>query len=299
MSREGKEKDAGGPARGPLSLEELVAAALAEDVGTGDVTTRWTVPEGARGTARVVAREAGVLAGREAFAETFRQLDPELRIAWRASDGDRLDAGDEVVGLEGPLAPLLTGERTALEFLGRLSGIATLTARYVEALEGLPCRVTDTRKTTPGWRRLEKAATAAGGAANHRMGLWDMALVKENHVRAAGGMAAAAGAALREARGTGLRVEVEVRDLDELEEALAASPDRILLDNMEPEDLRRAVRRARSSGRPPTLEASGGVTLATVRAVAETGVDLVSVGALTHSAPSLDLSLLVETVEEA
>lgn len=283
------------PGRGPLELTELVAAALAEDLGEGDVTTRWTVPAGARGRAVVVAREAGVLAGRDAADETFRRLDAELERAWTAGDGDRLEEGQAALRLEGRLAPILAGERTALNFLGRLSGVATLTARYVAAVEGLACRVTDTRKTTPGWRRLEKAATAAGGAVNHRMGLWDMVLIKENHVRAAGGVAAAIRAAREQAGPAGVEVEVEVRDQAELEAALDASPDRILLDNMAPQALRRAVRTV--EGRPPPrplLEASGGVTLATVRAVAECGVDLVSVGALTHSAPSLDLSLMVE-----
>lgn len=283
------------PDRGPLELTELVAAALAEDLGEGDVTTRWTVPTGARGRAVVVVREPGVLAGREAADETFRRLDPALARIWAAGDGDRLEEGEAVLRLEGRLAPILAGERTALNFLGRLSGVATLTARYVEAVEGLACRITDTRKTTPGWRRLEKAATAAGGAINHRMGLWDMVLIKENHVQAAGGVAAAIRAARERAGAAGVEVEVEVRDQAELEAALDVSPDRILLDNMAPEALRRAVRTVEERPPPrPLLEASGGVTLATVRAVAECGVDFVSVGALTHSAPSLDLSLMVE-----
>lgn len=289
------EGSGGAPGRGPLSLEELVAAALAEDLGPGDVTTRWTVPPGARGRAVVVAREAGVLAGRRACDEAFGQLAPELGRDWSREDGDAVAEDDVVLELEGRLAPILAAERTALNFLGRLSGVATLTARYVRALDGTACRVTDTRKTTPGWRRLEKAATAAGGAVNHRMGLWDMVLIKENHVRAAGGVAEAIEAAREGAGDAGPELEVEVRTPAELEEALAAGPDRILLDNMSPDALRRAVRRVEREPPPrPLLEASGGVTLSTVRAVAECGVDLVSVGALTHSAPSLDLSLLVE-----
>ena len=281
--------------RGPLTVEELVAAALAEDLGEGDVTSRWTVPEAAAGTAVVLAREPGVIAGTAPFRETFRQVDPGLEVAGVVDDGEQVEAGAAVARLEGRLRPLLAAERTALNFLGRLSGVATLTARYVAVLEGLDCRVTDTRKTTPGWRRLEKAATAAGGAVNHRMGLWDMVLIKENHVRAAGGVGAAVSAARTGAEGAGLAVEVEVRDLSELEEAIGAAPDRILLDNMAPDTLREAVRRAGEEPPPrPLLEASGGVTLETVRAVAETGVDLVSVGALTHSAPNLDLSLLLE-----
>ena len=282
-------------ARGPLTTGELVAAALAEDLGAGDVTSRWTVPESAVGTAVVVARAPGVIAGTDPFRETFRQVDPGLVLASVVGDGEAVEADARVARLEGRLRSLLAAERTALNFLGRLSGVATLTARYVEAVEGLDGRITDTRKTTPGWRRLEKAATAAGGAVNHRMGLWDMVLIKENHVRAAGGVEEAVSAARRRAAETGLEVEVEVRDLSELEEALGAAPDRILLDNMPPDALRRAVRRTEASPPPrPLLEASGGVTLETVRAVAETGVDLISVGALTHSAPNLDLSLLVE-----
>lgn len=292
----------GPPAAGrPLGLEELVEAALAEDLGGGDVTTAWTVPPGARGRATIVAREAGVLAGTAATDAVLLRLDSGAELTWRGRDGDRVEAGDVVAVVEARLGPLLSAERTALNFLGRLSGIATVTARFVDAVEGTGCRITDTRKTTPGWRRLEKAATAAGGAVNHRMGLDDMVLIKENHVRAAGGVAEALAAVLPRARDAGIPVEVEVASLEELEEALGAAPDRILLDNMDPETLSRAVRRAeetRGEDRP-TLEASGGITLESVRRVAETGVDLVSVGALTHSAPALDLSLLVDLVEEA
>lgn len=284
------------PPRGPLGLGELVEAALAEDLGRGDVTTEWTVPAGARGRAGIVAREAGVLAGTGPADAVFRRLDPDVDLRWRAADGDRVAAGSRMAELEGRLRPLLSAERTALNFLGRLSGVATLTRRFVEAVEGTGCRITDTRKTTPGWRRLEKAATAAGGAVNHRMGLDDMVLVKENHVRAAGGVAGALEAVLPRAREAGLPVEVEVASLEELDEALGSAPDRILLDNMDLATLSRAVRRAREATgeQGPVLEASGGITLETVRRVAGTGVDLVSVGALTHSAPSLDLSLLVE-----
>lgn len=285
----------GGLARGPLGIEELVDAALAEDLGRGDVTTAWTVPEGARGRAAVVAKEDGVVAGTGPAGAVFLRLDPEAEVRWHAGDAARVEAGDRVATIEGRLRPLLSAERTALNFLGRLSGIATLAARYVRAVEGTGCRITDTRKTTPGWRRLEKAATAAGGAVNHRMGLDDMALVKENHVRAAGGVAEALAAVLPRAREAGMPVEVEVTDLEELDAALRAAPDRILLDNMDPPALARAVRRAEAAAeRVPLLEASGGITLDGVRRIAETGVDLVSVGALTHSAPVLDLSLLVE-----
>jgi nicotinate-nucleotide pyrophosphorylase (carboxylating) len=282
--------------RGALTVEELAAAALAEDVGDGDRTTRWTVPPGRRGRARVVAREAGVVAGTGPASTVLRLVDGEVGADWRAGDGDRVEAGDTVAAVEGPLAALLTAERTMLNFLGRLSGVATLSARFVAAVEGTGCRVTDTRKTTPGWRRLEKAATAAGGAVNHRMGLHDMVLVKENHLRAAGGVREALRAVTPRARAAGIAVEIEVGEPAELEAALDEAPDRILLDNMEVPALRRAVRRVReaAAGEAPLLEASGGITLDTVRDVAETGVDLVSVGALTHSAPALDLSMLVE-----
>lgn len=285
----------GEPGRPPPGLPELVAAALAEDLGEGDRTTEWTVPEGLRGRARILAREPGRIAGRRAVVEVFRRLDDGVRIAWEVDEGDEVPEGGTVARVEGPLRALLAGERTALNFLGRLSGIASLTARFVAAVEGTGCRIVDTRKTTPGWRELEKAATAAGGAENHRMGLYDMVLIKENHVRAAGGVRAALEAAVPRARAAGLEVEVEVRDLEELEAALAADPDRILLDNMDAPALRRAVERVRAAEPPrPALEASGGIRLETVREVAETGVDLISVGALTHSAPALDLSLLVE-----
>ncbi len=289
------------PGRGPLDVRELVEAALAEDLGAGDRTTEWSVPAGARGRARIVARASGVVAGTEPAGLAFRLLDAGAEPGWRAADGDLVEAGATVARIEGPLAALLAAERTALNFLGRLSGVATLTARFVAAVEGTGCRITDTRKTTPGWRRLEKAATAAGGAVNHRMGLDDMVLLKENHLRAAGGVAAALEAVRPRARDAGLAVEVEVTGREELEAALAGSPERILLDNMDPDELRRAVRRTRELDPEdrPLLEASGGVTLESVREVAGTGVDLISVGALTHSAPALDLSMLVELVEEA
>jgi len=284
-----------GPRAGELDAAALVAAALAEDVGDGDRTSLWAVPAGARGAARIVAREAGVVAGAGPAGEVFRAVDPELEARWERADGDRVGAGDVVATVEGPLGGLLTAERTALNFLGRLSGIATLTARFVAAVEGTGCRITDTRKTTPGWRRLEKAAVAAGGGANHRFGLYDMVLVKENHIRAAGGVTAVLERVLPPARAEGLPVEIEVTTLEELEQALAASPDRILLDNMGPDRLRACVARTASADPPrPLLEASGGVALASVREIAGTGVDVVSVGALTHSAPALDLSLLVE-----
>ena len=284
-----------GTRRGALRPDELVAAALAEDIGDGDRTTAWTVPDDLPGRARIIAREAGVVAGTRVAGATFHAVEPALELRWEREDGEAVSADETVMTVSGPLGGVLTAERTALNFLARLSGIATLTARFAEAVRGTGCRVTDTRKTTPGWRSLEKAATAAGGAVNHRMGLYDMVLVKENHVRAAGGIGAALERVRERAAREGLEVEIEVTSLEELEEALQAAPDRILLDNMDPSSLRSAVERVRSrSGPRPLLEASGGVDLDSVREVAETGVDLVSVGALTHSAPALDLSLLVE-----
>lgn len=285
---------ASGPERDADALGRLVALALAEDVGNGDWTTRWTVAPEARSGARVVAREELIVAGAEAFRAVFAALDPSVRIDLEVEEGRPAEPGTTVLRLEGPSRSILTGERTALNFLGRLSGVATLTRCFVDAVEGTGARIVDTRKTTPGWRRLEKAAVRAGGGANHRMGLWDMVLIKENHAAAAGGLARAV-RAVRVANGPGLAVEVEVGDLDELEVVLPLGVDRVLLDNMTPPMLARAVRRVRGVGAGrPELEASGNVRLDTVRAIAETGVDLISVGALTHSAPAADLSLLVD-----
>lgn len=279
----------------PAGLAELVRNALAEDVRDGDRTTRWTVPRERVGRARIVARAEGVVAGCEPAELTFTTVDPGLSVRWARETGDRVAPGDEVARVEGALGSLLTAERVALNFLGRLSGVASTTRRFVEAVEGTGVRITDTRKTTPGWRALEKAATRAGGAVNHRMGLHDMVLVKENHIRAAGSLEAALEAVMERARASRLEVEFEVTNLGELERALGGAPDRILLDNMSLETLARAVELVGSHEGPrPLLEASGGVTLETVRQVAGTGVDLISVGALTHSAPALDLSLLVE-----
>ena len=286
-------EDAGG------SAGRLVEAALAEDVGDGDRTTAWSVPEGARGSANIVSREEGVIAGGGLVERVFGALSPEVRVEADVEDGEGVEPGDAVCRLRGPLAPILTGERTALNFLSHLSGVATRTRAFVRAVEHTPCRITDTRKTTPGWRRLEKAATRAGGAVNHRMGLYDMVLLKENHVRAAGGVREALEAVRGRAEDEGLAVEVEVESLAELRQALPGRPDRVLLDNMSLSELRSAVRIVdREEGGRPELEASGNVDLESAPAVAETGIDLISVGRLTHSAPALDLSLLVEQVEE-
>jgi nicotinate-nucleotide pyrophosphorylase (carboxylating) len=269
-------------------MHDVVAQALAEDVGAGDVTTEATVPETARARATITLKVPGVVFGIDVAEEVFRRLDPDARIEPLAPEGMWLEPGP-VLHVEGRARALLTGERTALNFLQRLSGVATMAARAADAVEGTGAQVLDTRKTTPGLRALEKAAVAAGGAVNHRAGLYDMVLIKENHIAAAGGIGAAVAAA-RE-RAPDLALEVEVRDLDEVDQALAAGADRLLLDNMAPDELRAAVRHV--DGRAQ-LEASGGVTLENLKEIAETGIDWVSVGALTHSAPALDLSLLLE-----
>jgi nicotinate-nucleotide pyrophosphorylase (carboxylating) len=271
-------------------LEPLVRRALDEDVGSGDLTTQATVPAGVRARARITQKQPGVLYGLDAARLAFALLDSGARFATLAEEGVWRDGGP-VLDIEGQAAALLSAERTALNLLQRLSGVATLTARYVEAVRGTQARVLDTRKTTPGLRLLEKAAVAAGGASNHRVGLFDAILIKENHAAMAGGV----GQAVRLARASAphVLVEVECRTEDEVDEALAAGAPRLLLDNMSPARLRAIV--ARVDGRAE-LEASGGIDLETIRDVAETGVDFISVGALTHSAPALDLSLLLEPV---
>ena len=268
------------------TLERAVLAALAEDIGAGDVTTEATVPEDAVGTAELLVKSAGVVCGLRAAESTFRALDPEIRFDALASDGDVVDEPPAVVArVTGSERAILTGERVALNFVGRLSGIATLTRRYVAAVDGTGAAVLDTRKTTPGLRALEKHAVACGGGRNHRFGLDDAVLVKDNHLRAAGSVADA----VRLVRAASdLPIEVECETLDQVSEALEAGVEAILLDNMTLAELREAV--ALTAGRA-RLEASGGVSLDTIRAIAETGVDEISVGALTHSARSLDVSL--------
>ena len=273
------------------NLGALVRLALAEDVGPGDWSTDWIVESGRQGRATIVAKEDVVIAGVEAAVAVFEAVDSALTAGVVRGDGIRAKAGEVVLDVTGPVTGILTGERTALNFLGRLSGIATLTRAYVDAVLGTGARVVDTRKTTPGWRQLEKAAVRSGGGLNHRMGLYDMVMIKDNHIVAAGGITAAV-SQVRARNEPGLPVEVEVRALEELEEALGLEVERILLDNMDLGMLRAAVERTHRLGsRRPDLEASGNVALDTIRDVTETGVDLVSVGALTHSAPIADLSL--------
>jgi nicotinate-nucleotide pyrophosphorylase (carboxylating) len=257
---------------------------LAEDVGDGDLTSLSVVDEDATCLALVLVKESGVICGLEVAAEVFDRLGAELQPL--ASDGDQVESGP-VAHVEGPARAVVTGERLALNLIGRLSGIATLTRRYVDAVAGTGAVILDTRKTTPGLRALEKHAVACGGGQNHRLGLYDGILIKDNHLRLTGAL----GEAVVRAKQTGVPVEVECDTLDQVQEALGAGADSILLDNMTVDELREAVRLA---GRRIRLEASGGVTLETVRAIAETGVDFISVGALTHSAPALDVSLEVE-----
>jgi nicotinate-nucleotide pyrophosphorylase (carboxylating) len=260
-------------------------------VGDGDVTTTATVPEGARARALITQKAPGAIYGLEVAVEVFRGLDPSMGVERLVSEGEWRQDGGPVLGLEGSARAILTGERTALNFLQRLSGVATMAARCVKAVSGTGATILDTRKTTPGLRALEKAAVAAGGATNHRFGLFDAILIKENHAALAGGV----GEAVRRARSEvpELPLEVECRTLAEVDEALAAGAPWILLDNMGAAELGDAVRHV--DGRAK-LEASGGVTLQTIREIASTGVDFVSVGALTHSAPALDLSLLLEPI---
>jgi nicotinate-nucleotide pyrophosphorylase (carboxylating) len=275
----------------PTFVADVVARALAEDVGAGDVTTRATVPPGARATATITQKAPGVVFGLEVAEAAFRQAEGDGVVLERlASEGVWHDAPrTPILKVTGSAAGILTAERTALNFLQRLSGVATLTARYVRAIDGTGARILDTRKTTPTLRPLEKAAVVAGGGTSHRFGLFDMVLIKENHVEAAGGV----GNAVRAARAAfaDIPIEVEAQTADEVREALDAGAPRILLDNMTPDAMRAIATEV--AGRAE-LEASGNIDLDTVRAAAETGVDFISVGALTHSAPALDLSLLLE-----
>ena len=272
-------------------IADIVARALTEDVGDGDVTTAATVPEDARARALITQKAPGVVFGLDVAEQTFRALDPAVAFERLTREGQWREGGP-VLQIEGSSRAILTAERTALNFLQRLSGIATMTARYVEAVAGTGAQILDTRKTTPGMRALEKAAVAAGGGTNHRAGLYDAILIKENHAALAGGVGAAVSEAL--ARAPGLPLEVECRSLAEVDEALAAGAPRLLLDNMTVEQLRAAVEHV--AGRAE-LEASGGVTLETLREIASTGVQFISVGALTHSPPALDLSLLLEPMK--
>src|SRR6187399_422818 len=275
----------------PQDLSQQVAAALQEDIGSGDVTADL-VPGTQHVTGKVITREAAVMAGRPWVAETFRQLDPSIQLTWHANDGDSVTANQTLFEVAGPARPILTGERTALNFLQLLSATATAARRYVDAIAGTGCRILDTRKTLPGLRLAQKYAARCGGAQNHRLGLYDMVLLKENHIIAAGSI----GGAIAMARRTSptVPVEVEVESLGEFDQALDAGADIIMLDELTLEDMREAVRRNRSRGSRAKLEASGSVTLATVRDVALTGVDYVSIGGITKHVQAVDLSMRFE-----
>jgi nicotinate-nucleotide pyrophosphorylase (carboxylating) len=276
-------------------ITRQVATALAEDVGAGDVTATL-VPASQQVRAQIIAREPAILCGTDWAEATFRQLDTAIRLEWLVHDGERVVANLPLVRLSGPAAPILTGERTALNFLQTLSGTATAASRYVEAVAGTGCRILDTRKTIPGLRLAQKYAARCGGAQNHRLGLYDMVLIKENHIIAAGSISTAIATARRTA--PGIPVEVEVESLEEFDQALAAGADIIMLDELSRADLREAVARNRAhvagQGAKPKLEASGGVTLETVRDIALTGVDYISIGGITKHVQAVDLSMRFE-----
>ena len=270
-------------------IDDLIALAFAEDVGDGDHTTLSTIPADEMGRQQLIVKEEGILAGVEMARRVFNYFDPELKMTVFINDGARVKPGDIAFVVEGRVRSLLQTERTMLNIMQRMSGIATMTAKYQDRLAGLKTKVLDTRKTTPGMRLIEKEAVKIGGGENHRIGLFDMILIKDNHVDFAGGIPQAVAAAKKYCKDTGrdLKIEVEVRNTDEIDQALAAGIDRIMLDNFTPERTREAV--ARIAGRVE-IESSGGITLDTLRQYGECGVDYISVGALTHSVKGLDLS---------
>ena len=267
-----------------MTTRQLIKAALAEDVGPGDVTSRLTVPAGQPARARLVARTSGILAGIDVCRQVFSSVDPTIRFAPQLRDGARFRKDQVLAAARGRARSLLAAERTALNFIQRLSGIATTTRRFADAVRGTKAVILDTRKTTPGWRILEKYAVRCGGGANHRTGLYDMILIKDNHIAAAGSITTA----IERCRSSRLPLEVETQTLADVEEALAAGAKRILLDNMTVAQMKKAVALARGRAK---LEASGGVNLGNVRRIAGTGVDYISVGAITHSAPAADIAL--------
>jgi nicotinate-nucleotide pyrophosphorylase (carboxylating) len=275
----------------PKDLDSQVATALREDVGSGDVTAEL-VPRTQNVRGRVITREDAVLSGRPWVDETFRQLDPDIRLTWHAADGDRIIANSVIFEIEGPARAVLTGERTALNFMQLLSATATVARRFVDAVAGTGCVILDTRKTLPGLRTAQKYAVRCGGAQNHRLGLYDMVLIKANHIAAAGSLSGAIASARRTS--PQVPVEVEVESLAEFQEALAARPDIILLDEFSQPDMVEAVAINRAQGRPVKIEASGSVSLETVRAIATTGVDYISVGSITKHVRAVDLSMRLE-----
>jgi nicotinate-nucleotide pyrophosphorylase (carboxylating) len=280
-----------------LNILELVRRAVAEDVGTGDVTTESTIPAGHESLGTIRAKAEGVVAGLDVARAVFAECDSGLVFTTHVADGDRVVEGTALATIEGGTRGILTGERVALNFLQRLSGIATAAAACTAALGGGRTRVLDTRKTTPGLRALEKYAVKVGGATNHRMGLWDMILIKDNHIEAAGGIAQAVSAA--RSSHPDLVVEVEARSIDEVASVMGAGADRIMLDNMTLEQMRDAIALARSVDSPPEIEVSGGITDENLRAVAELEPDFVSIGALTHSVTAMDISLELSGLPDA
>jgi nicotinate-nucleotide pyrophosphorylase (carboxylating) len=279
------------PPTPPSDLQQQVTTALNEDVGAGDITAQL-IPATQTVHGKVITRENAILAGRPWATETFRQLDPHVHLTWHASDGDQLTADDPIFEVSGPARPILTAERTALNFLQLLCATATAARRFVDAIAGTGSLILDTRKTLPGLRTAQKYAVRCGGAQNHRSGLFDQVLIKENHIAAAGSLTAAIAAGRRAAGKR--KVEVEVETLQEFEEALGASPDIIMLDEFTLADMQTAVRLNRSRGRPVKLEASGSITLESVRSVAETGVDYISIGSITKHVRAVDLSMRLE-----
>ncbi len=273
-----------------VQVATIVRRALQEDVGRGDVTSAWTLPQELVGSGMFLCKAEGILAGLEVAREVFRQVSTEIQMIALRADGEGIAPGDLLATVEGPMAAILTAERTALNLMQRMSGIATATRRYVDAVAGTKATILDTRKTVPGLRVLDKWAVRLGGGQNHRMRLDDMVLIKDNHIAAAGDITAAV-ERVRAQNDQDLAIEVEIKTWAELQEAVALQPDRVMLDNMTPAEMREAVEWV--AGRVP-LEASGGITLETVRAVAETGVDFISIGALTHSVLALDISLEVK-----
>ncbi len=273
-------------------IEKIIGIALKEDLGSGDITSKLIIPEKKVGEGFIIARGKGIVAGLEAVELVFKQIDPGLKFKSSVNDGDKVRPGQEVALIQGKLRSILAGERTALNFLQRLSGIATLTAEFVLKIKGTKAKILDTRKTTAGLRLLEKYAVKKGGGKNHRQGLYDMILIKDNHIQAAGGVSLAIRKVLRYRKG--LKIEVETKNLKEIKEALDFKIDRIMLDNFKPEGLRKAVRLIRSRNEKVEIEASGGINLKNIRRIARTGVDYISVGALTHSARALDFSLLLK-----
>lgn len=273
-------------------IERLIALAFSEDVGDGDATTLSTIPAEAQGCQQLIIKEEGILAGVEMARRVFKYFDPELKMTTYITDGAHVKPGDVAFQVEGSVRSLLQTERTMLNIMQRMSGIATTTARYQKQLEGTGARVLDTRKTTPGMRLMEKEAVKIGGGTNHRIGLFDMILIKDNHVDFAGGIDKAVAAAKKycSEKGKDLKIEVEVRNNDEIKQALDADVDRIMLDNFTPERTRDAVNFIRSVNKDVEIESSGGITFDTLRNYGECGVDFISVGALTHSVKGLDMS---------